>query len=302
MAKEAKVPVMYIEVVDRKPSGFIMSGTQGTAQEQQLMAPSVQWIDPRGKMAQMVTDPKTKVTTRHDVEIRFINGCDTIIPKEQKERGFEPNRFEDKIAIENGFATIERQGSTIGLYDYLEKVFYNKDAPGRPQTADARFQLVKLNEKAQAFADNDELETEAKQLVYSLRKKSGSKVESYLEDKIDTLCRLFGVWDDSNEKKIVVLLNIAKKDPAKFITVFEQAGQVIQVEITQALELDIIIFDGNVAMYKDGSNVIKSLGTEKMKPDEKIEALADWFGTNDGNPALTELRQHLEITKEKLLK
>src|SRR4051812_16271370 len=118
MSQKSKVDVLYLELVDQNKSGFVLDGTRGTAAQQELMAPSTQWVYPTGKTSSYKEENGKR--TRHDIEIRFINGCDTIDKKEQELRGFVPNRFEDKILFENGFATVYREGSTIGLYDFLK--------------------------------------------------------------------------------------------------------------------------------------------------------------------------------------
>ncbi len=292
---------MYLELVDQKDSGFVLDGTRGTLHEQQLKAPSVQWIYPTAKAADYKEDGQGR-KLRHDIEIRFINGCDSIIPQEQKDRGFVPNRFEDKISFENGFATVYREGSTIGLYDFLKRAYYKEDNPDRPVGATARYREVKTDQRAAKFIDNDELETKAKTMVYSLRKKGANDTEIYSEEKIDTWCRLLQVTEETPQRKLVVLLNIAKANPEQFIRMIEQAEQIISTEILHALQLDVISFEGNVAQYKSGNVIIKALGSGKMSQEVKIETLADWFGTEEGNAALTDMRIHLEIAKENKFK
>lgn len=301
MAQKQKVEVMYLELVDQKASGFVLDGTRDTLHQHELQAPSMQWIFPTAKAAEFKEDAQGR-KLRHDIEIRFINGCDSIIPKEQQERGFVPNRFEDKIGFENGFATIFREGSTIGLYDFLKRAYYNADNPDRPGTATPRYREVKLDQHAAEFIDNDEMEARAKTLVYSLRKKGANNAEVYNEEKINTWCRLLQVTEETPQRKLVVLLNQAKANPAKFIQLVEQAEQIIFTEITHALQLDVISFEGNIAQYKNGNVIIKALGSGKMNQDQKIETLADWFGTEEGNSALTDMRTHLEIAKENKFK
>lgn len=292
------VEVMYLEVLDKKPSGFIMNGTENTPYEQQLMAPTVQWVDARGKMA--VYDEKK---VRHDIEIRFINGCDSIIPKEQDDRGFKPNRLEDKIPFTNGFVTVRREGGSIGLFDYLKNAYWNADNPDRPSSATARYREVKLDKKATAFLDEDELMTQAKSIVYSLRINSGTKgLYKYDTEKIDALCRLLSVWEQSNETKLIVLLEKARTNPKGFLEIVSKSTQTVITEITYAIDLNVIRFDGNTAQYSEGNKVIFSMGNEKMKEDAKIEKLASFLLTEQGNAALTEIRTRLEVAKEKEFK
>ena len=106
--KKVKAPVKYYEIVDKKPSGFIMDGTGGTPYQQELTSPSIQWVSAQGKMCE-----KDEEGIAHYVEIRYINGCDSIIPDEQLKRGFQPKRLMDKIPIENGFATEKDSADVI---------------------------------------------------------------------------------------------------------------------------------------------------------------------------------------------
>jgi hypothetical protein len=295
MAKE-KAPVKYYEIVDRKPSGFIMDGTGGTPYQQELTSPSIHWVSAQGK-----TCVKDEKGISHFVEIRFINGCDSIIPEEQIKKGFVPKRLMDKIPIENGFMTVVREGNTIGLYDYLEKSFWNLDNKDRPETADARYREVKMNEKAEALLDDEEMITQAKMIVFSLRKNTGDKKVPYRydQDRIDSICRLVNVWDQSNETKLVKLMAEAIRNPKEFIEIVEKTEQTIITEISHALEMNVINFDGNTAMFTEGKKIIHPLGTGNFKEDVKMEKLGAWLATEAGTPLLTELRAKLELAKEK---
>jgi hypothetical protein len=294
--KKEKAPVKYYEIVDKKPSGFILDGTGGTQYQQELTAPTIQWISSQGKACE--TDEKG---IKHFIEIRYINGCDSILPEEQIKRGFSPKRMMDKIPMANGFATVVREGNDIGLYDYLKDSFFNLDNPDRPESADARYREVKMNEKAAEFLDNDELTTNAKLIVYSLRKTTADKKNPYKydEDRIDSICKLVGVWDQSPETKLIKLMNAAIQSPKEFIDIVEKTEQTIITEISHALEMNVIKMDGNTIQYTDEQEILLNLGNDKMKPDVKIEKFGAWLGTQEGTPALTKLRAKLEMAKEK---
>lgn len=303
MATKSNTPTKYYEISDKSKSGFIMDGTEGTQYQQELNAPSVQWIDSRGKTAVRSKDEKGRETV-HFVEIRYISGCDSIIPEEQDKRGFKPNRFEDKIPMQSGFMTVKREGNSIGLYDYLERVFYNLDANDRPNTASGRFREVKVAEKARNLLDYDEKVTQAKMVVYELRESTGNKEKPYRYniDRINALCRLVGVWDEEPETRLVKLLGIATNDAENFLNIVEKAEQTIMIEISHALELKVISFEGNNVKFVETGRNIYNLGDEKIKSEDlKIEKLTDFLGTEEGNPALTEMRAKLEIAKEKSL-
>lgn len=299
MATKSNIPTKYYEISDKSKSGFIMDGTEGTQYQQELNAPSVQWIDSRGKTA-----VKGEDGTVHYAEIRYISGCDSIIPEEQDKRGFKPNRFEDKIPMQSGFMTVKRDGNTIGLYDYLERVFYNLDSNDRPSTASGRFREVKVAEKAKNLLDFDEKVTQAKMIVYELRESTGNKEKPYRynTDRIDAICRLVGVWDEEPETKLVKLLQVATTDSENFLNIVERAEQTITIEVSHALELKVVSFDGDNVKMVDTNRVLFNFGGEKIKSEDlKIERFTSFLGTEQGTPALTEMRAKLEIAKEKSL-
>lgn len=297
-AKKEQAEVLYLEIVDRKNSGFIMEGTEGTLYQQELNAPTVQWIPASGKACK-----RDEKNIRHDIEVRFISGCDSILPLEQEARGFRPNRFEDKIPFENGFATAVREGAGIGLYDYLKNAYWFKDNPDRPSTATPLYRELKLDKKAVELLDDDQLMTEAKGRVYSLRLNTGNKIAPYKYDhnKIDAMCRLLEVWDETPERKLVLLLQRATGNPKSFLEIVEKAEQTIITEVTHALQLDVIKIKDNTVLDGQSGNIIRSFGDEKLKQEQKIEKLADWFATAEGNPILTDMRIKLEIAKEQSL-
>lgn len=296
-AQKEKAPVKYYEVVDKAPSGFIMDGTENTPFQQQLMVPSIQWISSKGQACQ-----KDNTGIKHYVEVQYLHGCDSIYPDEQLKRGYTAKRMMDKIPIENGFMNVVREGSTIGLYDYLEKVFFNLDNPDRPDTAAARYREVKLDKKAEELMDEDEFITKAKTLVYELRVNTGKNTEPYRyhSDRIDSICRLVGVWDETDQRKLILLLNKANSDPKGFLELVSKTEQTVITELSHALELKIIHFTENTAVFTEGAKVIYSVEGSKLKPDQKMEKLAYWLNTDAGTPSLTEIRAKLEIEKEKL--
>lgn len=294
MAKK-EAEKIFIELFDKRSSGFILVGTENTPAPEELDCPTVRWIPNEGLMAD------TKDGYRKDVRIRFINGCDSILVEEQEKRGFKPNRFEDKILFEKGYATVFREGSTVGLFDYLTKVYYNSDAPDRSPTAAKLFKLVKLDKEAEGYNEEEVVRAHAIIFVDGLAIKTGNTYQ-YKEDRIDALCNLLGLVADTPATKMFELMRRAKSDPRSFMQLVEKFEQTIVTEISHALELNVIKFEDNTAMYSNEGKVIKNLGTQKLNKDKKIEALADYLSSRDGNEMLTELRAKLDLAKENVLK
>lgn len=299
MAKrKSDTPIKYYEIVDRKGSGFIMDGTKGTVMQQELNCPEVTWIPSSGKTAF-----ENEQGVKEFKDIRYVSGCSVLDPEDQKKRGFLPNKMNDKIPMEKGFMSVERSGNTVALYDYLEKSFYNLDNPDRPKTATAIYREVKMDKKAETLLDDDEMQTRAKSMVYELRLSTGSKDRPYKydENRIDAMCRMLNVWDETPERQLVLLLNKAMTNPKEFVSIVERTEQTVITEVSHALEMNIIKVDVNVFQYTEENEIILSLGNEKLKPDVKIERFASWLSTEQGNGALTKLRSKLEEAKMKLL-
>lgn len=296
-----KPPEIFIELFDKRNSGFILDGTENTIAMEELNCPTIRWIPNEGKKGIMENN------ARKDVPIRFIKGCDTIDIEEQVKRGFKPNHYEDKIPIEKGYATIIREGNTASLYDYLTSVYYNADAPHRSPTAAKLFKIVQLDKEAEGYNEEDVVRAHAIMFVDGLRIKTGNDKEGkalykYNEDRISALCALLNVTGETPATQIFQIMSKAKSDSRYFMETVEKFEQTIITEVSHALELNVIKFDDNTAMYFNESKIIKNLGTQKLKKEEKIEQLADYLKTREGNPELTELRAKLDLAKEQALK
>ena len=290
-----KVPVLYLEVFEQGDSGFYLDGTRGTQYEQQLHAPTVSWIPTEGISVEV--DDKG---VRRNKRIRHIKGCEILDPIEQEKNGWKPNRNNDKIPLDNGFISVPREGATIGTYDYLKQATYFFDNPLRPDSATPIYREVKIDERAVELVDEDELVTVAKSKIYALRLTTGNKENpyNYNEDKINAYCQLLNIWEETPQRKVFLLLEKAKSDPRSFLNIITKAEQTVITEISHALQLNVIKFEGNTAQYNKENKVIATLGTAKMSNDKKVEALASFLQTPEGNGALTELRTNLEIEKE----
>lgn len=296
--KIAKAEVKYYELVDKNPSGFVKDGTRGTPYHQELTGPSIRWIPSTGLKAEIIDG------VLHHKPIRWINGCEILDPIEQKKQGFEPNRFEDKIGIENGFFNTAAEGGLLSLHKYCEVVFYNADAPNRPNDFTPIFRELRIDKKAETLLDEDEVQTQAKMLIYELRQATGNKKMpfKYNTDRISAICRLVNVWDETPERQLMLLLSKAMQNPKEFLEVVVRSEQTIITEVSHALELKVIKFDGNTVQYVSENKIITSLGSDKIKELDKIEKFASWLATNEGTNALTEMRTKVELAKEKLFK
>jgi hypothetical protein len=235
-------------------------------------------------------------------EIRWVKHCPTIDKEEQEKRNIKPNRLEDKIPFEKGFATVVRDGGTVSLYDYLNDVFYNENATNRPETADAIYRVMQIDKQAEEIDESDIMMADAIKLVASLRTQTSKKDKTYKynEERLNSICELCAVYADSVATKFHALMSLAKARSKWFLDLVVRFEQTILTEATHAVELEIIRFDGNTALYKDDDKIIKNLGTGNLSRDTKIEKLSDFLKTNEGNPVLTELRAKIEVAKSNI--
>lgn len=293
----SKAPVMYLELLEKRNSGFVKNGTDGTAFHEELNCPNIRWIPNSGFKAVKEKHGDGEVVAFK--EIRWVKNCSTIDKDEQDRRNIKPNRMEDKIPFEKGFATVVREGSTISLYDYLKDVFYSKDSEDRPETADAIYRVMQLDKQAEEIDESDIEMADAIKLVASLRTQVSAKDKSYKynEERLDAMCTICNVYADSVATKFHALMSLAKARSKWFLDLIVKFEQTILTEVTHAVELEVIRFDGNTALYKDEDKVIKNLGTGNLAKDTKIEKLSDFLKTKEGNPHLTELRAKVEVAK-----
>lgn len=295
MAGKAKAPVLYITVADQRPSGFIKQGTENTPHQEELTGPKVLWIPSEGFKARMEDG------IRYNVPIRYIKNCDTIDPVEQEKRGFKPHKTGDKIKIENTNTSVTREGSEVSLYDYLSVVYYNGSAPNRPEDADKLFDEIKLDVKATHINENEFVQSDALQLVKSLQTKTKTGY-IYAEERIDAICSLLNVpFSESYEQKMFQLVQRAKFDSLNFITLVTQFEQTITTEVSHALQMKVVEFDGQSAQFSEDKKVIMAFQETKLKPEQKAELLSNFLKQQDSAGVLTELRAKLEVAKNKQL-
>lgn len=308
---EDKVPVMFIELSDMRDSGFIKDGTENTPHEEKLRSPLRRYIPNIGyrKGEKLVKDPKTgkEVLTKYNEQIRFIRNETEISVRVQKELGIEPaGKKEDRIVIERGYATVAREGSDIGLYDYLKDAFYNETNPDRSEKATALYRIVEKDKQAEFSNEGDFIVMDALAYIKTLRtvtgEKDGKKLYRYNEEKINGLCELLAIFAETNATKVQAIIFNARNQPEWFMSKVTKWEQTTETEVTHALKLNVIRFNKNVAEYVTKEKIIKLMGSENLKHDDKISRLSDWLRTSDGHEAYMELKAELEAAKEQSLK
>lgn len=303
---EQNIPTALFTLLDQRESGFFKDDkTKGTPNETQLMTSQVSWIPNTGfkcELIKEVINDVERITPTYK-EIRFIKNVNFIDKEEQEKKNIRTNPSVDTIEFVGGMKLVSRAGSSIAEFDYLWNAFYHKDAPNRPDSATAMYASVDLNKKAEELADDDEDGYRAMGIVLSLKTKTGLKDPKfqYNEERIDGICQMLGVVQDTYPMKWYALSLLAKGQPDVFLAKVENFEQQILTEVSHALTLNVIVFDKNTAFFREGSKAITELGKGNLSQDRKMGALADFLKTEEGNNALTEMRMLTAVAKNKSL-
>jgi len=301
--KEEKAPVLYIELFDRRGSGFILDdGNRGTQKQTEIDCPTAEFI-PNFGFRRGVKKVNGKEVFYNE-QIRYIKEQTEISVEKQKELGIVRSRAgkEDMIEVKKGSFTVAKEGSFIGLYDYLMESFYNADNPDRSSTATKIYRVIKLGEEEEGMNEDDILMADAIKLVAKFYQKVGKNKFTYNEEKINALCELFTIFAETMPGKIAALNGLAKIDPKTFLEKAAKFEQVTITEIAQALQLNVIQIKDNVLQYVDKEKIILSFGTAKLSREKQIEKAADLLHTPELKAAYEELQLELEIAQEKQLK
>lgn len=296
-------PVAFYELVDAGDSGFFLEGTEGTRDEIQIRYPEARTILNTGFRKKVITQADgTEVEGLE--EIRYIKNCPIISVEEQEKRNIKPHahKNEDWILFKKGELCVSKEGSFIGLYDFMEAVSGNISNPDRIATADEIFRVMRAVEDAEDFLDLDELKEKAIAKVRSWKEKIGGQW-AFKESTIDAACEAFGVQGDTYPIKWRILFERADARPDEFLKKIEWTEQTSVAEINNAIQLKVIEFTGNMAMYvsKEGDKMIYSVGTGNLKLETKVTKLSDWFRTKDGDPAYQIFKSELDKAKEEHL-
>jgi hypothetical protein len=299
--EKEKAPVMFVQLCDQRDSGWVMDGTGGTKNEVRITSPSAEFIPNKGFRLVKQVNPETQKEEWVNEPIRFIKNQHIISFHEQRQKGIEPSKtkLEDKIIIKGGNFSVTREGAFIGLYDYLQQVFYNESNPNRPQSAKAIYKVIELGKIEEVFNESEVAYADSIQFISTLYSKQGDKKFIYNEDRINSLCQIFMIFAETPAGKISGLMAWARKDPANFLDKALRFEQTIQMEITHALELSVMKFDGNTALYCNKDKVIADLGRGNLKHETKINKLGDLFGTPEYKAVYDEFKVELSAAKDK---
>lgn len=302
--------VLFIRLVDRKKSGFIMdlngepAGSRNTPFYHEFDAPTDRFIPNRGYRLgykeDMVNGKKKRVS--YHEPIRFIKEQTEISVQVQTSLGIMPHRVgqEDMIRVHRGEFSVVNEGSYVGLVKYLRESFYNKSNPNRPASATAIYEVVEPGKEEEQFNELDMQIADAISFIGRLYEK-GPKGFKYKTDRIDTLCQMFFVFAQTYPGKITALIAIAKRVPKEFMERAERFENTGVTNVVHGLQLNVIAFKGNIAELVGRQKVLADLGDGNYSNDQKVDRLASILNSPDLKAMNDEFLLELEIAKEKQL-
>lgn len=296
--KKEEYPTLFVEAVGMKGSGWIQDGTENSANPVEISWPTMLGIPNTGFRKVKDADGKW-----FNEPIRHIKNCNIISVAEQDAKNIKPSpdHSTDKIFLEKGFGMFVRDPENQGTYDFINEVFYNESNPERSKKATALYRVIKLEERNEDEIEDTMAEANAMQVIGKLYEIRGKGNYVYNEQAIDGLCQVMNVVGESYSSKVIALQRLARFNPKKFITTVTKFQQTTLTEVAHALELNVIQFKDNAVVYVEKGKVIVTLGNEKMKREDKVEAFANWLRTSDGHEAYMELQAEIELAKTKQL-
>lgn len=308
--EEEKPEVLFIRLCDRRPSGFIQdmngtpAGTKGTIHHHEFDSPVARFIPNFGFKRGVKEESRNgkKVKTPYNEPIRYIKEQTEISVERQQALGIQRSRSvkEDMIEIKRGEFSIAREGSFIGLFDYIKESFYNKSNKNRSTHATAIYEEVEVGKEEEGLNEYDLYLADAIKFVGKFYQRT-AKGYSYNEGKIDALCELFAIFAETMAGKVTALNGIAKADPEKFMVKAIKFEQTAFANVAHAIQLKVIEIKDNFVFYTGKDKMIANLGTVYLSPDEQIERLSELLETPDFKAAKEEFMFELDVAKEEQL-
>ncbi len=286
-----KYPPLILELTNRRPSAFVMKGTENSENPDRLDCPSEYLLRNRS----VVVDDKG---VRN--ESRYIKGCPEFLVKKQTEINAKPNPREDAIVFEFGRLTVLREGIFVGLYDFLANHESNRSNEIRPDGAEDVFYQINTAAEAESAMVDLDVFADAINIVKALREKSGNGF-TYDTEKINKYCKLLNVIPlESDAEKLQVLFVTANTNPVFFMDLIKESTFELRLEITTARELGVISTDGDTASFTDeGKGFYKF--KEKKDPHVRISELVNYFDKDEGARDLAALKAKVKEKQKALV-
>lgn len=284
-SKEAQV--LILELLDSKPSSYIMDGPGIDDMDKidstpVISFPSLRKIRNTSRVKQVIKDDQGNETFIYK-KIRYINGCPFIEVERQDKENYKPNHLADLLIFRNGSARATKEGD-IGKFLYLEACEYNIDAPNRPDDAEGVFKVISTEVDAQAEENQIDLENEAMEVLLGLKRKVSEKEVKYNEDSLEFLCSVFKVpafESGFKSEAWIALARIARSEPKRFLNSIANKRSLIEVDVFSAVQVTVVTIDEQRAFFTASSKLIMEFDKD-LNEEQKGQALVD-FMTNPKN-------------------
>lgn len=321
-------PTLKISLCDQKGSGFFREDTIGTPNPIEKTCPGSFFLPTRGgesiRYVSIDENRKRKVIPREDAlrmlqnkeagheniipekyEVAYIKGCPEISVQWQKENNWQPSvdPHSDVIMIEDGYAEFEYSNDPV-KYRYVLELMWNRDLPHRIEKVQPMYYVVKeaeaKHESVEFIFDKADALAEWQKLVI---KGTGGKPNTYNEEKINAYCGLLGVSGSNTAGKLLSLHEKLLADPSGFVTKIKAYSEEVITDISHALDLKLLKFEGNNAIFFDnGSGNAKSIelpGTGSK--GSKMEKLGVILRSAEFKELYVMLKNQIQLSKEKNL-
>lgn len=289
----SKFPVAIFELLPTGRSGFIREDTLHERKEDQIEIrfPKKRWIN----RASVVLQRDETLDADVEVPIRWVKNSPYYLEKDILSRNLKITF--DRPEFVNGLLTVGRTGNTVGLYDFLKNHAQNATNAKRVSRLKALFKEIIPSAKSKKF-NGDEFDiAEAVTYLRQFVKKTATGFE-YQEERIDALCTEFNAYADEYDTKMELLLKIAKEMPLDFLDKAKKTEQMAVIHVNHGITMKVITFEGNTAMYLDGTKKIKSFAGNLPTLDKKVTQLANFFQTADGKAQYEEFLEKLKAAKD----
>lgn len=293
-------PALVLQLTDRKPSSFIMKGTENSDNPDRLDTSS-QFV--LLNHSYILMPGKTKTDPKVQKIGRWISGCESFLVEEQEKMNASYNPQRDMIVFEFGTLTVNREGNFVGLYDFLKAYDGNISNPNRPSGVPPCFMEINTAIEAEVRVENAMDEMEAMRIISQYSKvvkgANGTKEFQYDEDKLRWLCKLFNLTtNDTGSEMLEAVIIKAKVNPILFCKTIEDITGDIRVVVKTATQIGVVFLDGQRAVLADDNSTIINLKGKSM--NDKMEELVEYLTSPEGEMMNSVIRTQVEHGMQKM--
>ena len=233
-------------------------------------------------------------------KIRYIFGCPNNDLEWQKKTGWEPSvdPHTDSLWIEDGVQTVSYSANPT-KYRFLKELENNASLPFRRDHVRALYYEIQPKKEAELdiTAELAVIEATKEWEKLSMRGKNGTFTID--EQKTSGYAELLGIRAASLPEKLKSILVFAKTNPIAFIEKVRAYKEEVITEITHAMQLELLKFEGSQAVFIASK---KNLELGKLTDGQsKIERLAVLLQTEEFKPTRVDLKNQIEVAKERNL-